>query len=93
MMRASSSKVRPTSVPLAGHRLEQHARALTLKHHLAQGIDSELDAGTDPLTHMCAGMEIVELPGAAASMRCRSSQASERELAAPGSWLEQGLYV
>ena len=47
---------------LARHRLEQHARALPLEHHLAQGIDDELDASVDPLPHVRAGMKVVALP-------------------------------
>lgn len=44
---------------LACHGLEQHARALPLKHHLAQRIGNELDTALDALAHMGSRMEII----------------------------------
>ena len=50
---------------------------------MAQGVDNELDAGIDPLTHMCAGMEIVELPGQRLHALQVLGHGLERELARP----------
>ena len=48
---------------LARHGLKQDAGGLTLKHHLAQGLDNELDAALGALAHLRTGMEIVVLTG------------------------------
>ena len=66
---------------LARHGLEQHARALPLKHHLTQRIGDELDAVLDALAHMGARMEVIVI----ARQRLHTTQVFphrlERELA------------